>query len=139
MFLYTNPVWPDNVLVSWCWAAIVLHSQPIFLKKLFRRKKYLNSRFISVLFIAALIGYPDSQMNWHLEWEFIWCQPRGRLKKKDFFVPRSVSFWRLWTSLYGRRKTCYKSVVLSTVGLNKCICKSQSVNEIYQCAFWVYL
>lgn len=64
VFLYTNPVWPDNALFSRFWATVELHSQPTFLKKHFRRRKYLNSCFISVLFIAALVGYQDSQMNW---------------------------------------------------------------------------
>lgn len=127
MFLYTNPICPDNALVSWFWATIALHSQPTFLKKRFRRRKYLNSCFISVLFIAALIGYQDSQMNWAFRMGVQMMSTRGRkmdTKEKVLFTPRLVSFEDcLWTSLDGRRKTkcCFKHCR----SVNKCICKSE--------------
>lgn len=79
----------------------------------------INICFISVPFIAALIWYQDSQMNRAFKMGVLVMSTEGRKtdfkKKKVLFMPRLVSFEDcLWTSLDGRRKMCYKSVVLNT-------------------------
>lgn len=130
MFLYTSPVWPDNCLLVLSNSLITLTAN-IF-EKAFQKKE------IPKLMLHQCPRYQDSQMNWHLEWEFIWYQPRGRWKKVPF-MPRSVKFEDCGHHLMEEEKHVYKNVVLSTVGLNKCICKNQSINSMYQCAFWVYL
>lgn len=108
MFLYTNPVWPDNCLLVLSNNLITLTAN-IFEKAFWKKE-------IPKPMLHQCSRYQDSQMNWHLEWEFIWCQPRGRWKKSPLHAKIS-QFWRLWTSLDGRRKICYKNIVLSTVGL----------------------